>query len=132
MSRVTNVLIALSMAAVLLLVAAPMSAHHGFSAYDMGVPSTVKGTVTDFQFVNPHVQVYFDVKTAEGTVEKWQAELATPAILTRRGWNSKSLKPGDEITMTGGRAKNGSPSMHATKIVFSASGQELKMGGEGN
>jgi hypothetical protein len=110
----------------LLLVSAPMFAHHGVAAYDMTKLITVKGTVTDFQFINPHVEMYFnvDVKGDKGKVEKWIAEANSPNVLVRAGWNKNIVKPGDQITAVGYRAKNGSTTMRLHQIVL-PSGQEL-------
>lgn len=85
----------------LLMVSGPMLAHHGTAAYDTTKSVTVQGTVTEFQFVNPHVEIYFDVKGDKGNVEKWQAEATSPNHLARAGWTKNTLKPGDQITATG-------------------------------
>jgi Family of unknown function (DUF6152) len=108
----------------------PIFAHHGFSAYDQTKPLTVSGTVTQFEFVNPHIQVYFDAKNEKGETQHWGIELATPALLARRGWNSKIMKPGDEITATCYRAKNGSNTMARCTKIFRG-GEELSLT-EGN
>jgi hypothetical protein len=112
------------MAVVFLIVSSPVFAHHGGSAYDHTTVITVRGTVVDFQFVNPHVQIYFDAKDDKGNVIKWQAESNSPNTLTRMGWSKNILKPGAQITVSGYRAKNGSPLMHVVKIVLS-NGTEL-------
>ena len=113
-----------------LLLSAPVPAHHGFAAYDQTKPMTLSGVVTQFEFVNPHAQIYLDVKNEKGSVEHWGIELATPGLLVRRGWSSKIMKPGDEITATCFRAKNGSNAMaRCTKIVRNA--EELSLT-EGN
>src|SRR5207245_9820980 len=75
-------------------------AHHGTAAYDTTNPLTVKGKVTEFRFINPHCQVYFDIKTDKGEVEHWQAELTAPNKLARAGWTKQSLNPRDRITVT--------------------------------
>src|SRR5258708_3658390 len=85
----------------LLAVSGPMFGHHGTAAYDIKNTVTVKGTMTDFRFINPHVQLYFDVKNDKGEVEKWQAELTAPNKLARAGWDKRTLKPGDSITASG-------------------------------
>jgi len=84
----------------------------------------VKGTVTSFDWTNPHAYIYLDVKDEKGNIEKWTAELGAIGMLTRAGWRRDTLKPGDEITAVGNRAKDGKPVMHLDKIVF-ANGQEL-------
>ena len=73
----------------------PAFAHHGSAAYDMSKTVTVTGTVTDFQFVNPHVLISMDVKDPSGKMEKWEGELTSPNHLARAGWTKSTLKPGD-------------------------------------
>jgi hypothetical protein len=85
---------------------------------------TVTGTVTDFQFVNPHCIVSLEVKDASGETQKWQGELTSPNRLVRAGWTAHSLKAGDQIALTGWRAKNGSNSLWITRTVVN--GKELK------
>jgi Family of unknown function (DUF6152) len=103
--------------------------HHGTAAYDVSHAVTVKGTATDFQFRNPHVLLSFDVKGDHGNVEKWQGEITTPSQLAREGgWTKDSVKPGDQISVTGNRAMNGSHTMIVKKVVLS-DGTELKVGG---
>jgi hypothetical protein len=112
----------------LLMLSAPMFAHHGVAAYDMTKLTTVKGTVTDFQFINPHVEIYFNVvvEGEKGKVEQWIAEANSPNVLARAGWNKNVVKPGDQITAIGYRAKNGSTTMRLHKIVL-PNGQELTL-----
>jgi hypothetical protein len=111
----------------LLALAGTVSAHHGSSSYDMSTSVSVKGTVTDFQFVNPHVLIYINVKDASGNVTKWAGELTSPNRLTRLGWTKSTIKVGDEVTMTGATSKSGAPRMWALKV--SNAGGELKVGG---
>jgi hypothetical protein len=116
-----------AVAALLLLLSLGGSAfaHHGFvSWFDMSKSTTVKGTVTSYDWTNPHAYIYFDVKDEKGAVEKWSAELGALGMLARAGWSRNTLKPGDEITATGNRAKDGKPIMHLDKIIL-ANGQEL-------
>jgi len=122
-----NRLVVFPVTAVLLLLSIGGStyAHHGFvSWFDVTRSTTVKGTVTSFDWTNPHAYIYFDVKDEKGNIEKWTAELGAIGMLTRAGWRRDTLKPGDEITAVGNRAKDGKPVMHLDKIVF-ANGQEL-------
>ena len=70
----------------LLLLSVPASAHHGAAAYDVGNTITVTGTVTDFEFVNPHVIISIDVKDSSGKVAQWKGELTSPNRLSRAGW----------------------------------------------
>ena len=113
----------------LLAVSSPTFAHHGTANYDMTKVVTLKGTVTDFQFINPHTLILFDVKNEKGIVEHWQAEATSPNHLVRAGWTKNIVKSGDEITISGFRAKNGSTVMRFQKMVL-AGGQEITEGGE--
>ena len=115
---------------ILLTLSGTAFAHHGSAAYDMSKTVTVTGTVKDFQFVNPHVLIAMDVKDSSGKVEKWQGELTSPNHLARAGWTKSTLKPGDEVTLTGGPAKSGSPTMWIRKIT--KDGQEVSLGGGGD
>ena len=110
--------------AVLVVVSAPMLAHHGTSAYDTTKLTTVKGTVTDFQFNNPHVMISIEAKDDKGKVEKWISEANSPNVLTRHGWDRDIIKKGDQITIIGNRPKNGAKTMRLQKVVLS-NGQEL-------
>lgn len=112
----------------LLAVSAPMWAHHGTANYDMTKLVTVKGTVTDFQFINPHTLILFDVKNDKGVVEHWQAEATSPNHLVRAGWTKTIIKAGDEITVSGYRAKNGATVLRFDKMVL-ANGQVVSEGG---
>ena len=114
-----------SLTAILLLSLAGTSyAHHATASFDMTSSATVKGTVTGYDWTNPHVYIYFDVKDAKGGVEKWSVEMASVGMLARAGWRRDTVKPGDEITVIGNRAKDGRPFLHLTKLVF-ANGQEM-------
>jgi hypothetical protein len=104
-------------------------AHHGTANYDMTKVVTLKGTVTDFQFINPHTLIIFDVKNDQGVIEHWQAEATSPNHLVRAGWSKDIIKAGDQITISGFRAKNGSTVMRFQKMVL-ANGQEVSEGGE--
>lgn len=114
--------------AVVLSIPGLLLAHHGQAGYDVTQSVTIKGTVTDFSFLNPHCIVSLDVKDDKGIAQKWQGELTSPNHLVRAGWKATTLKSGDEITLTGFRAKTGANSMWITKVVL-ANGQELKTGG---
>jgi hypothetical protein len=106
-----------------LIASAPLFAHHGASAYDSKKLTTLKGTVIDFQFMNPHSEIFFEVKNADGKVEKWSAEAASMVTMSRLGWSKTLFKPGDQITVVGNRARNGSPAMRLSKVVL-ANGKE--------
>jgi DNA/RNA endonuclease YhcR with UshA esterase domain len=102
-----------------LLVSAPLFAHHGEANYDTDKVVSVKGTVTDFQFINPHTLISLDAKNDKGEIEKWSCEARSPGMLVRvGGWDKATLKPGDIITVFGYRARNGSPVMRLQKITL--------------
>jgi hypothetical protein len=108
----------------LLIASAALFAHHGSAAYDMTKLVTVQGTVTGYEFVQPHVLIHLDVKGDNGNTEKWLGESNTPNIVARSGWSRNSLKPGDQITMVGYRAKNGARDLRLEKVIL-PNGQEL-------
>jgi len=87
----------------------PAAAHHGSAAYDLDHPITLKGTVREFVWSNPYVQIYFDVINGRTAVVDWAGETVSPGLLSRRGWSKSKLKPGEKITITLGPAKSGSP-----------------------
>lgn len=103
----------------------PVFAHHGNAAYDETKEVTLKGTVTEFEWANPHAQIYFDVKDAKGNVVHWGCETLSPGKLVRAGWSKEAVKPGDHITITLVAAKNGAPVGFLHKVVFDDSGKQL-------
>ena len=114
-----------------LVVSGSAFAHHGAIAYDAANPVTVTGTLTEFQFVNPHVLIWIDVKDpATGKIVKWGGELTSPNHLVRAGWSKNTFKPGDQVTMTGSPSKTGAPSMAIRKIM--KDGQPVSLGGDGD
>ena len=113
-----------ALTAALLLVSGAAFAHHGAAGYASDKVTTLKGTVTEFRFQNPHAQIFLDVKDSTGKVQNWILEAVGIATLSRSGWTKSVLKAGDEITVRGNPSKNGSPSMRLTKVVL-ASGKEL-------
>ena len=80
-------------------------AHHGAAAYDRTVTLTLKATVTEFIFRNPHIILSFDATDDQGKVVHWSAEGGSPSGLARRGWTWKTLKAGDQITVVGNPAR---------------------------
>lgn len=118
--------------AILFLVSGSAFAHHGAAAYDSSKMVTVTGTVTDFQFINPHVMIAMDVKDpSTGKIEKWEGELTSPNHLERAGWTKSTIKVGDQVTMTGAALKSGAPAMAIRKVM--KNGQEIGlMGGSDN
>jgi hypothetical protein len=95
-----------------------LRAHHADSMYDKEHPITLHGTVTEFQFINPHPHIYFDVKDESGKVEKWIAESGSPpARMYNYGWKANALKPGDQFTVTGSPAKDGRKLLRILKMI---------------
>jgi hypothetical protein len=92
-------------------VSCPLFAHHGKSVFDMDKLTIVKGTVTKFEFINPHVLILVDSVNEKGGVEHWIAESSSGNHLGRGGYDKNSLKPGDQVVVTGHRAKNGTLSL---------------------
>jgi hypothetical protein len=114
------------------LLAASAWAHHGDAGYDLTKTVTVKGTVTDFEFANPHVEIALDVKGEDGAVEKWQAELNSPNILARAsGWNRNTLKAGDQVVLEGHRAKRGLKVIRVEKVSLPDGTEIFPKGGNG-
>ncbi len=104
--------------AVVLALSVPAFAHHGQAKYGTG-EITVNGTVTRFQFLNPHAEVYFEAKDNKGNIEQWVGEASSPNMLVRDGWNRDSIKPGDRISASGHPSKDGSNSIFLEKLVLS-------------
>ncbi len=80
-------------------------AHHGAAAYDRSVTLTLKATVTEFVFKNPHIIISFDAPDDNGKIVHWSAEGGSSSGLARRGWTWKTLKAGDQVTVVGNPAR---------------------------
>ena len=95
--------------AVLMMLAAGSQAlaHHSFAMFDSKKEVTVKGTVSEFEWTNPHAFLHVVVPRAGGGSDEWQLEMASPNNLKRRGWKSSSLKPGDAVTVVFNPLRNG-------------------------
>jgi hypothetical protein len=118
-TQMKNLLLAMFLgAAGLLLFSGALLAHHGRSNYDVTGTATVKGTVTEFEWVNPHALIHLDVTGENGAVEKWIAETNSPNTLSRQGWSKNTVKIGDEITLFGHRVKGGGNYINFSKITF--------------
>ena len=103
----------------------PVLAHHSFAAeYDANNPVTLKGTVTKIEWTNPHARFYLDVKTEEGSLTNWNLELASPNALLRNGWTRRALNVGDEVTVQGSAARDGSKMANARELTL-ASGRKV-------
>jgi hypothetical protein len=115
----------------LMATAVPASAHHSFAAeYDATRPVTITGTVTKLEWMNPHARFYVDVKETDGRITHWNFELGAIPVLVKQGWRRESLKPGDEVTVEGSRAKDGSTTGNA-RVVKLADGRRVFGGSSG-
>jgi len=108
------------------LLGASAFAHHGRASYSQDIIS-LEATVTEFRFVNPHVQVYFDITTEAGEIEQWQGELTAPNKLARGGWTKTTLQPGDQIRITGRAARNDGHSVAINEIIM-PDGEAIPLG----
>jgi hypothetical protein len=117
-----NKLLAIFLA--LLALAVPLLAHHGAAAYDTTKRITLKATVTDWIWANPHCFLRFDAKDDKGSVVHWAVEGSNPADMVNLGWGKQSFTAGDEVTVTFMPVKNGQPIGRIEKVVL-ASGQTL-------
>lgn len=113
----------------------PLFAHHGTGvAYDTEKTVTLKGTVTEWIWANPHCGILFDVTDDKGNVEHWGAELGNPHTLSLGGLEKDTLKPGDKITVLGHPAKSGAPRISFQRLIM-ADGRTLPQrhkGDDGN
>ena len=106
----------------------PASAHHSFAAEfdaDMGIDIT--GIVTKVEWMNPHTIFYIDVETDDGEYQNWAIELGSPNGLMRRGWTRNSLQIGDQVTVVGSQARDGSLKGNAQSVILS-SGERMFAG----
>lgn len=121
-------LVSVAMVVFFLLCTTMAFAHHGTANFDTTKSVTVKGSVTNFQFINPHVTISLDVKDDKGNVQNWAGALTSPNHLMRTGWTKGTLKAGDVITISGFPAKTGAPEIWIQKVVL-ASGEQLDTSG---
>ena len=112
----------------LLLCTVPSLAQHSFAAeYDSAKPITLTGTVTKVEWMNPHARFYIDVKDEKGEMNNWELELGSPNGLMRQGWTRNSLKKGDQVTISGSLAKDGSKLANARTVKL-ADGRQVFAG----
>ena len=110
--------------------AGPLVAHHGAASFDTTRELTLKGTVTEWIWANPHCFLKFDAKDDTGTVRNWAVEVSNPTDMTRLGWARTSFKGGDEVTVTLQPVKSGAPVGRLRSVVL-PNGQTLGSGGRG-
>jgi hypothetical protein len=121
----TRIVYVLGVTVALLIAYGQAFAHHGSSNYDVSKSVSVKGTIAQFDFMNPHSAIHLEAKDDKGNAEQWLIEADSPNNLTRAGWTRDSLKPGDLVIIVGNRLKDGSKVMRLQKVIFS-DGRELK------
>jgi len=109
----------------LLLGADSLWAHHGNAPFEMHHVVRMQGTVTDFQWINPHALIHADLKEENGKVATWKLELGSLKMLSRSGWSQSTVKRGDRVTAEGFRAKDGSPYMCLVSIDL-PNGQSMR------
>ena len=127
----TKLLLAGAGLAVAMSLALPVSAHHSFAAeFDANKPVTLNGSVTKVEWQNPHIWVYLDVKDGQGRVEPWQCEGGAPNTLTRNGWSKDTLKFGEQVTIEGALAKDGSKTCNM-RVVKLPDGRSVFAGSSG-
>jgi hypothetical protein len=115
----------------MLLATAAAWAHHSFAAeFDANKHVTLRGRVTQVEWINPHVWIHIDVKGADGTVVNWMVEGGPPNALLRMGWTKNSLPEGLEIVVDGYQAKDGAERANGKDITF-PDGKKLFVGSSG-
>ena len=106
--------------------ATPVKAHHSFAMFDQDRTITVTGTVNEFQWTNPHVLIWVEVKDARNPQPiVWSIELTSPGNLRRQGWNKDSLKPGDRVEVIGNPLRDGRPGAGFISLKIMDTGEIL-------
>jgi hypothetical protein len=113
-----NLFIALAALVSLMIFSGPAMAHHGVAGYDMTKTITLHGSVTKFDWSNPHVVVYVDAKNEGGEMQHWTIEFASPVHMVRAGWSKNSMKAGDDIVIDTHPSRNGAPVGITSTITF--------------
>ena len=105
-------------------VSIPLAAHHGNAVYDDTKTITLKGTVTQWMWANPHCILHLDVPDDSGQVVSWIVETENPTSMFNIGWTKTSMKPGDQVTVTALAVKNGKPIGRIVDVLLPG-GQKL-------
>ena len=95
--------------AVVVVAARPLLAHHSFAMFDTAKRVTMSGSVTAFEWTNPHVYIEIDVPDEKGVVKHWSVELGSPSILMQAGWKFSDVKVSDKITVVLNPLRSGEP-----------------------
>jgi len=114
----SKLLVVLAVVVSLAMFSGSAMAHHGVAGYDMTKTITVHGTVSKFDWSNPHVVVYVDAKNEGGEMQHWTIEFASPVHMVRAGWSKSSMKTGDDITIDTHPSRNGAPVGISSTITF--------------
>jgi uncharacterized protein DUF6152 len=104
--------------AVVIAMIAPALAHHSFAVYDHTRTITIHGTVTKFQWTNPHGFIELDVPQSDGTVKHYTVELTSINMMQRVGWRSNMIKPGDKVQIVGAPLLSGEPVALGLEVVL--------------
>jgi len=127
MRIITTALVAVMLAGL----AAPLWAHHAFSAeFDEKKQVTLKGTIAKMEWINPHAWLHIDVKEADGTMTRWMIELGPPNSLIKRGWTKQSVPVGSGVVVVGYLSKDGAKRANGRDITF-PDGKQLFAGSSG-
>ena len=121
-----RVLLFFALVGSVLILSVPLFAHHGNAAFDVGKRVTVKGTVSEWLWANPHCWLKFDVKDDNGNVVNWVTETNNAPDMIEKGWSKQTFKVGDEVTVTLEPVKNGKPVGKVLEVVL-PNGQTLGM-----
>ena len=116
--------------------ALPVAAHHSSSMHYITTEEiTVEGVVTKFLFANPHMRIYFDVTSADGTTKNWMGEGEAASVMKRQGWDTETLKPGDHIKILGNPSRDEVPRVEWItietgdgRVLAGGNGQERQRG----
>jgi hypothetical protein len=116
--RLSNWIIGPAAAAALAGLAAPAIAHHSFAMYDNDKQAKLQGTVTHYQWTNPHVYIELETMEANGSAKRWTIECANPGILNRSGWKFNMIKVGDKLKLVVSPLRTGEPGALLKEMVL--------------